>query len=156
MWPTTISAVFSQRSRRIKGTGIKGNSVTWHPLRAIWHGSRAGLYTIGPCRVGNGRELELLNEVEVLTDQRLGVARGLSNVVGVHAGVATQLHATQRLHVVFNLLGRVEGFLSDLAGRFFLHQAFVADDRFVTDGASHVVDGAATRDRQSGGFLLGA
>src|SRR5262249_14944305 len=43
----------------------KGNSVTWRPLGAVWRGSRAGLYTIGLGGVGNGRELELLNEFEV-------------------------------------------------------------------------------------------
>src|SRR5205814_1569334 len=80
---------------------------------------------------------------------------GLGDLFQSHSGIAAELDATQGLHIVFHLLGRVKGFLSDFTGRLFLDQTFVANDRLVSDRAAHVVNGAATRDKQAGGFLLG-
>src|SRR5258708_10115508 len=66
-----------------------------------------------------------------------------------------KLDTAKALDVVFDFLGGVVGFLSHFAGRFFLDEAFVADDGLVGDGSAHVVDGAAAGYALGGGLLVG-
>src|SRR5258708_18810012 len=67
----------------------------------------------------------------MLAHEREGASGSGDDVLFAHACLLTELHAPQVLDIVFDLLGTVIGFCCDLAGGFFLHQAFVANDALV-------------------------
>lgn len=75
---------------------------------------------------------------------------GLGYFLGGHAIVLAQLNAPQTLDIAFDGLRRMERLLSDLAGRFMLHESLVAYYGFVRYGSSKIMNRAAPRDHVPG------
>jgi hypothetical protein len=66
----------------------------------------------------------------------------------------TEFDATKALDVVFDFLGMMTSLAGDLTGGFFLDESFEANDAFVGDGASHIVDSATAGNGLTGVTLI--